>query len=176
MRKIAMVQGAPSSVIQDMFRELAERWRSTMRVAGMIEEPHGLPDRKCHAGYLRSITDGTRYPIFQDLGPDADACHLDGAGAATATEAVERDIASGCDLVILSKFGKLEASRDGLVTAFTAAMEADVPILTSVSPAFEQAWGAFAAPLFCVLPAERAEIETWLSTILDDGRMHAASR
>ena len=167
MKRVAVVKGAPSAVIQNLLRELAERWQPDIRIAGVIEEPHGLADRKCNAGYLRSITSGTLYPIFQDLGPGAEACHLEGAGAVSATEAIERDIAAGCDLVMLSKFGKLEASRDGLSGAFTAAIDAGLPVLTSVSPAFEQAWETFAAPLFHVLPADSNEIEAWRRTIFE---------
>ncbi|MGH3123744.1 MAG: DUF2478 domain-containing protein, partial [Streptosporangiaceae bacterium] len=42
----------------------------------------------------------------------------------------------------------------------TAALAADLPLLTSVSPAFEAAWRGFAAPLFEILPAEVDPIET----------------
>lgn len=171
MKRVAVVKGAPSAVIQNLFRELAERWQSDIRIAGVVEEPHGLADRRCNAGYLRSITSGTLYPIFQDLGPGAEACHLEGTGAISATEAIEQDIATGCDLVMLSKFGKLEASCEGLSGAFIAAIDAGLPVLTSVSPAFEQAWEAFATPLFHVLPADPNEIETWRQAIFDGTAM-----
>ena len=46
-----------------------------------------------------------------------------------AAAAVRRDIAAGCDLVVLSKFGKLEAGGGGLRDAFGAAIEAGVPVL-----------------------------------------------
>jgi Protein of unknown function (DUF2478) len=82
-----------------------------------------------------------------------------------AAEAVRQDIARGCDLVLLSKFGKLEAGNSGLVDALTAAMEAHVPVLTSVSPAFEAAWAKFAAPLFVTLPADAVEIDAWWQAV-----------
>jgi len=172
MKKIAVVQGVSSSSVQDLFRNLVRRWRPAARIAGMIEEHHGLPDRKCSAGYLRSITSGALYPIFQDLGPGAEACHLDGAGAITATQAVERDIAAGCDLVLLSKFGKLEAARQGLAQAFTASIEAGVPVLTSVSPAFEKAWSSFAEPLYVTLPADIDRIDAWWHTVHEEVAAH----
>jgi hypothetical protein len=158
---VAAVQGTPSSSVQEMFRALVGRWRSSARIAGVIEEDHGLGERACSAGQLRSIVDGRSYPIFQDLGPDSEACHLDGAGAVSASEAVRRDIAAGCDLVLLSKFGKLEAAGAGLAPAFAAAVEAGVPLLTSVSPAFQTAWEHFAAPQAVVLPADADSIEAW---------------
>ncbi|MGE0007515.1 MAG: DUF2478 domain-containing protein [Parvibaculaceae bacterium] len=160
-KTIAAVQGTPSSQVQAMFRSLARRWRPSARIVGLIEEDHGLGKRACSAGRLQSIADGTSYPIFQDLGPGSAACHLDGAGAVPAGEAVRRDVVSGCDLVLLSKFGKLEAGGAGLVPAFAAAIEAGVPVLTSVSPAFETAWARFAGSLFVALPADPQRIEAW---------------
>jgi hypothetical protein len=81
--KIAVVQGAPSAVVQELFRSLAERWRPSVRLVGVLAEDHGLPDRRCIAGYLRSLVDGARYPIFQDLGPGS-GCHLSGDRAVVA--------------------------------------------------------------------------------------------
>jgi hypothetical protein len=161
MKKIAVVQGAPSAEVQDLFRSLAERWRPSARLAGVVAEEHGLPDRACTAGYLVSLTDGERFQIFQDLGPGSTGCHLAGAGALAASQAVRRDIAAGCDLVVLSKFGKLEKDGGGLRDALSAAIEAGVPVLTSVSPALMLAWESFAEPLFVTLPADADRVDAW---------------
>jgi Protein of unknown function (DUF2478) len=161
VKPIAVVQGAPGTIVQQIFRDLIEQWRPPARIAGVIAETHGLADRSCSAGFLRNIGTGEQFPIFQDLGPGSTACHLDGGGMLPAAEAVRRDIAAGCDLVLLSKFGKLEAANSGLADAFAAAIEAHVPVLTSVSPAFDAAWAKFAAPLFVALPADPAEIDAW---------------
>jgi Protein of unknown function (DUF2478) len=175
-KPIAVVQGAPSAVIQQMFDTLVSRWRPTLRIAGVIEEGHELTDwKRSDGGRLRSIVDGRCYPIFQDLGAGSMACQLEGSGAAAASEAVRRDIAAGCDLVVLSKFGKLEMGNEGLVPALVAAMEAEVPILTSVSPMFRQAWAEFADPLFVVLPAEAEAVEAWLRGLLSRRVVGAAS-
>src|SRR5215468_4747998 len=113
VKRIAVVRGAPSATIQELFRSLIHQWRSTARVAGVVAETHGLVDRACGAGFLRSIATGEIFPIFQDLGPGSTACHIDAAGALKAATAVRRDIVAGCDLVVLSKFGKLEEARGG---------------------------------------------------------------
>ncbi|HEY4168677.1 MAG TPA: DUF2478 domain-containing protein [Reyranella sp.] len=159
-KKIAVVQG-PGPVVQVLFRTLAERWQGEARVVGAIAEDHGLPDRACTAGYLRSLADGARYPIFQDLGRGSQACHLAGDGAVDAAAAVAKDIETGCDLVILSKFGKLEAGGGGLREAFAAAIEAGVPVLTTVAASQAERWQMFAAPLFMPVAADAAEIEAW---------------
>jgi hypothetical protein len=161
VKKIAVVQGAPSVQVQELLTTLADRWRCSARLAGVVAEDHGLPDRACSAGYLRSLRDGQRFAILQDLGPGAKGCHLDATGVVQAADAVQRDIAQGCDLVVLSKFGKLEAGGGGLRDAFSAAFEAGVPVLTSVSGALEEPWRRFAAPLFAIVPADAARIEAW---------------
>ena len=163
-KKIAVVQG-PGPVVQDLFRTLAERWQGEARVVGAIAEDHGLPDRACSAGYLRSLADGARHPIFQDLGRGSQTCHLAGDGALVAGAAVARDIETGCDLVILSKFGKLEAGGGGLREAFAAAIEAGVPVLTSVAASQAAPWRSFAAPLFTPLDADAGEIEAWWRSV-----------
>jgi hypothetical protein len=163
-RKIAVVQG-PGPVVEALFRTLAERWQPEARVAGAIAEDHGLPDRACSAGYLRSLGDGARYPIFTDLGPGSQACHLAGDGAVLAAAAVRRDVEAGCDLVILSKFGKLEAGGGGLRDAFAAAIEAGVPVLTTVARSQAAAWESFAAPLFTPVAADAAAIEAWWRSV-----------
>ena len=164
-KKIAIVQGAPSAEVQVLFRSLVERWRSSARLAGAIAEDHGLPDRFCTAGYLVSLTSGERFQIFQDLGPGSKGCHLAGTGALAAAEAVRLDVASGCDLVVLSKFGTLEKKGGGLRDAFTAAIEAGVPVLTSVSPVYTAAWESYAAQRSEVMPLDPERIDGWWRSV-----------
>jgi hypothetical protein len=158
---IAVIRGTTSAEVQDVFHTLVERWRPAFRLAGLIAESHGLADRTCSAGFLRSITSGERFSVFHDLGPGSTECHLDGTGALTASGAVQRDIAAGCDLVLLSKFGKLEAGGKGLLGAFTAAIEARVPLLTSVSPACMTQWEKLAGQTYVTLPAALDQIGAW---------------
>jgi hypothetical protein len=176
VKMIAVVQGAPNATVQDMFLTLVDRWGTSARVAGVVAETHGLADRACSAGFLRNIHTGERYSIFQDFGPGSTTCHLDERGVLAATEAVRRDISAGCDLVVLSKFGKLEARGAGLSNAFNAAIDADIPVLTSVSSACEQTWVKFAGSSFVVLAADPAKIDEWWhlvrsSTCAVDGKL-----
>jgi hypothetical protein len=158
---IAVVRGASNAEIQVIFRALADKWRPDVRLAGLVAEDHGLVDRHCQAGYLRTLTTGARFSIFHDLGPDAAMCHLDGTGAVAAAARVRSDIAAGCDLVLLNKFGKLEVAGGGLASAFRAVITAGLPLLTSVSPAHDEAWRQFVDQEFAVLPADPAAIDLW---------------
>lgn len=154
-RPIAVVQGAASGVIQQQLLALA-RWVAPARVAGVVEQ---TPESA--SAQLVSLADGGRFPLFQDLGPQSTACGLDGESVVAACEAVRRDIAAGCDLLVLSKFGRLEAERSGLAAAFAAGLEAGAPIITSVAPRYEDQWAAFAAPMFVTLPPELPALQAW---------------
>lgn len=161
-RPIAVVQGADGATIQQMLAEvLTAPWRPE-RIAGVLEVSEGDDPGVCGGDFLRNIGDGSTYPIFQDLGVGSTACALDPGGVVDACAAVCRDIAAGCDLVVLSKFGKIEAeSGSGLFAAFVAAMEAGVPILTAVSPRNQGRWDAFAAPYYEVIGPSLEEIAAW---------------
>ncbi len=66
VNKIAVVQGAPARR-PGTVQLVAERWLPSLRLAGVVAEDHGLADRACSAGYLRSLRSGERFQIFQDL-------------------------------------------------------------------------------------------------------------
>jgi hypothetical protein len=163
-KPIAIVQGANSTAIQELLRSFAAR--VSARVVGVLEEACDGAERACGPGRLLSLADGQGYSLFQELGEGSVACSLDPQGVVLAGEAVRRDVARGCDLVLLSKFGKLEAeNRAGLMAAFVAAIEAGVPVLTSVSPKFTDAFDAFAAPFYTALPAEAEAIDAWWKAV-----------
>lgn len=153
---IAVVRGAPTPQVQALFADFIARLGQGVRVAGVIEEEPA-------SGYaqLRSLADGRRFEVFHALGRGSSACSVDAGSIVTACEAVRGDIEAGCDLVVLSKFGRLEAERTGLSDAFAAGLAGEVPILTSVVPKFDPVWTAFAAPLFIVLPPQLEAIEAW---------------
>jgi len=165
---IAVVRGSSGAEIQDVFEVFVGRWRDSVRLAGLIAESHGLPDRTCTAGFLRNIATGERFSIFEDLGPGSTECHLDGLGAVSAAASVERDIAAGCDVVLLSKFGKLEAAGGGLFRAFKATLDAHIPLLTSVPLTFAGPWEKLMGRSFTVLSADLDEIGAWWQAIRKD--------
>jgi len=165
-KPIAVIQGAESGIIRALLADFCTRWQPRAQIVGVIEELPGDGTPKTGAGrtptHLRNLAGTRRYPIFQDLGPGSTGCALDSASLVTAGEQVRRDIADGCELVVLSKFGKFEAENgSGLLPAFVAAIEAGIPVLTAVAPKFMPAWARFADSFYVVLPAERQSIESW---------------
>ncbi|MBN9071290.1 MAG: DUF2478 domain-containing protein [Rhizobiales bacterium] len=159
---IAAIANAGGPDAQIVFTEAAATWRKLgLRVAGTIAV-HADDEGPCSAGFLLDIGSGERYAIRLDEAPAGTACHLDAAGMEEACAALLGQIPSA-DVVVLSKFGKLEAMRLGLWGAFSASLEAGKPLLTSVSPKHLAAWKAF-APEATWVDADPAAIEEWRRT------------
>ncbi|CAO4173033.1 DUF2478 domain-containing protein [Methylorubrum populi] len=157
---ILALKGAANPTIQALLLSSARRWRQAGRsVVGVVEVP--LPGGAGHR--LEDLATGAQYEIYQELGPGSGACRLCGSGIVAACETLCRQIAAGCDLVVISKFGKLESTRSGLIAAFAAAIEAEKPILTAVAPSFMETWQHFAGSLASFAAPDEEAIEAWRS-------------
>ncbi len=158
--RIATVIGADSAATQALLATMVAGWRASgVNVVGAIAEVPGLPKGTCSAGFLRDIATGTPYQIYLETPPRDTSCHLDAAGVEAACATI-RDQVPGSDLVVLSKFGKLEAARQGLADAFEAAVAAGKPVLTTVSDKHRDAWRAF-VPDAVFLEADETAIQDW---------------
>ena len=157
---IAVVQSADSESVQRLFTAVATDLQAEgIGVAGVIAEAHGLPDRSCSAGLLRDLRSDERFSIYLDTQPANTSCHLDAKGVEAACAAVLADL-QNCKLVVLSKFGKLEAAHGGLFPAFKTAIATGTPVLTTVSSKHLAAWKSF-APDVDYLDATQADIRQW---------------
>lgn len=162
--KIATVVGDEGAAIQQLFGSVVAKWRAAgIKAVGVISEAHGLPDRTCSAGVLRDIVSGDLYPIFLETPPHGTSCHLDAVGVENACASL-LDQVSASDVVVLSKFGKLEATGEGLAPAFKAAVAAAKPVLTTVSAKHRDVWRAF-APETTFLSANDATIMMWWQSL-----------
>lgn len=158
--RTAAVVRTDDATSQPLIAAAVAGWRASgAKVVGVISEGHGLPDRTCRAGILRDIASGRPYPIYLETAPSHTSCHLDAVGVDAACATILDQIVA-CDLVVLSKFGKLEAARGGLAPAFEAAIAAGKPVLTTVSEKHRDAWRTF-APGAIELAAEAAALRAW---------------
>jgi nucleoside-triphosphatase THEP1 len=162
--KIAAVLADDGTSTQGLLAAMVADWRdSGAKIAGVIGELHGLPDRTCGAGLLRDIASGKPYRIYLETLSPQTSCHLDAAGVASACRAVLEQI-SMSDLVVLNKFGKLEGMGEGLAPAFELAISAGKPVLTTVSERYLDAWRTF-APDTSFLSADKAALQNWWRAI-----------
>lgn len=164
IKPIAIIQGDSGGAVQRLLAQFVDRQRSAWRLAGVIETGH--VEDACRTAVLNNIGNGRTYRLFQDLGSASQSCAMRADALVRACQHVCEDMAKGCDLVLLNKFGKLEAEeRSGMMAAFAAAMEADIPVLTSVAPKFDAAWERFAAPYFTTVPPDMHAITGWWEAI-----------
>lgn len=161
-RQIIALQGAPGASVQSLLADFAARRRAEgVAVAGVVEIAEAGGPFECSSLMLRDVATGEDIAISQDLGAGSTSCNLDAGGLAAACGRVENAIASGAQLVVLSKFGKQEALNGGLVAAFASAIAAGVPIVTSVAPSLADAWARFADDLAQSARAEPQSLEDW---------------
>jgi hypothetical protein len=161
---IAALRGAPSEAIQDILARFGEeRKREGLRVVGVVEVSRCESKGFCKRLAVRDLASGELIEISQDLGSGSTACNLDPGGLANACQSVERAISEGGDVVVLSKFGKLEAARGGLCDAFRAAIMADLPIITAVSSIFSEYWLHFAGSLSNDVAPAMDALDAWWS-------------
>jgi hypothetical protein len=159
--RILAVQGGDSDTIQALLARLAERWVADgSRVTGVVEEEGGGPRKGCGGTRLRNLGTGATYDIYQDLGPQSTACCLDARGFAEACQHIVDEIPAS-DIVVLSKFGKLESERGGLLAAFAAAALHDKPVITAVSPTFNASYLAFVGPYGAIVSPDETELHAW---------------
>ncbi len=161
--RIGALRGAKTAEVQELLARFAERrLREGLRVAGVIEEPAPEEDcGVCGSLVLRDTAAGSLIPITQNLGPGSTACRLDSAGLAAACQAVLAAIERGADVVVLSKFGKIEAEGGGLLDAFRAAAEASVPCVTGVAPSFAAPFLDYAGGFSQWIEPDDAALERW---------------
>lgn len=159
--RIVAVQGASGDAIQSMLARLAARWAvDGTRVAGVIEASVVGARKGSGGACLRNLGTRTTHAIYQDLGPLSTACCLDARGFADACQQVI-DQMEACDIVVISKFGKLESERGGLLSAFAAAALLEKPVITAVSPAFHDSYLAFVGPYGTVVPPDEEDLYAW---------------
>lgn len=162
---IAALRSKSTFEIQHVLESFAERrLKAGLRVAGVIEIADASAKGACRARALREFGAGALFPIAQDLGAGSTACNLDTAGLAAACANVLSAVERGADVVVLSKFGKLEAGGGGLIDCFAAAIEAALPCVASVPFPLAGSFAEWAGDfLEWVEPSESALEEWWLA-------------
>ncbi len=160
--RIAAVSGDKNISNQALLAQFVEKRKAEgLRVAGLVEFPEPGDGGACGRLSVVDIATGARIAISQNLGSGSTACNLDPRGVTEACAAAQRAIDEGADLVVLSKFGKLEAARGGLCDAFAAAIHAELPIVTTVNPALRGDWALFAGALSQDVAATADALESW---------------
>lgn len=117
-------------------------------LAGAVQiKTRALADAACDVDLRVLGIDEPPRRITQSLGPGASGCRLDTGALAEAAGRAASVLGRGTDLVIVNKFGKVEAAGGGFRDLIAAALADDIPVLTAVAPEMLDDFGAFSGDL-----------------------------
>ncbi len=78
---------------------------------------------------------------------------------------IEAAILEGADLVVINRFGKLEATGKGLIELIQQAADADIPVLIAVPEHRFAGWIKYSAGMSVRLPCRRAALDRWWESV-----------
>jgi hypothetical protein len=134
-----------------------------LRVAGVLQHPV-CSDAAGHCDVaLEELTTGVRTDLFEDRGPGASGCRLDVAALAEVNGKVVRSFDADPELLILNKFGKVEAEGRGLLDLVAIAVDRGIPVVIGVPIRNLEAWRNFAGGLSVEFSSDPSEIADWLN-------------
>jgi nucleoside-triphosphatase THEP1 len=145
-------------IILDVVNDLRMRGFEIGGVLQEIEAGSDLGQERLHVVDIRSAKSAC---ITQQRGRDAHGCKLDPSGLADIAHCVTDAIKAGVDLIIINKFGRAESEGAGLLSCIADAVDAGIPVLTSVREPYVDAWQSFHGGLAVDLLPAKAEIVRW---------------
>lgn len=152
-------EGTDDLLASFVLAKIEQGWR----IRGLLQETIGI-DNTCEITLI-DLDDNSRHLITQDLGTCSSACRLNTEVMSEAGGALRRITAGSADLVVINRFGKEEAEGRGFASEMLELMSNGIPVLTVVQDKHLDLWRHFTGGLACELPAERAALECWFSSL-----------
>jgi nucleoside-triphosphatase THEP1 len=151
----------PDRVIARALAPLRERG---IPLAGVLQrEAAGLRDRHPCDLLLEDLSSGEILVLAEHRGSQARGCRLDVGLLAEIAESIESNLAGDAPrLLVVNKFGKIEANGGGLRDAIAEAVDLGIPVLVGVPSRNLDRWRAFAGPFAMELPPEPTALASWL--------------
>jgi nucleoside-triphosphatase THEP1 len=151
----------PDHAIARAIEPLRERG---VQLAGAIQrDPADRPGRHPCDLLLENLATGEITPIAEHRGKEARGCRLDVGVLTDIAEAVASSLHDDEPrLLIVNKFGKVEADGGGLREAIADAVCLGIPVLVGVPMRNLDRWRAFAGAFSVELPVDAAAIAGWL--------------
>jgi hypothetical protein len=142
--RIAAIGYQAGFEIDDFLRSVTNRLRADhVSLGGTLQENTGGGEVLCSAMTLIDLASQRRVKISQDLGAQSEACRLDAQGLSEIGALLDRTLDQKIELLVLNRFGTVEAEGAGLRSAFVRAIDAGIPVLTAIRPPYIEAWVEF---------------------------------
>ena len=164
--RLAAIVYANDEYPDTIFKWIVSECRSrNLVLSGVLQHPvcEGS-DRRCDV-LLEDLASGHRTPLFDDRGAGARGCRLDVAALVDASMKVERSLENDPALLVLNKFGKVEADGGGMCGLMAKALERGIPAIIGVPTRNLDAWRNFAGEFSAELSENADEIRKWLGEL-----------
>lgn len=154
--------GRANTLLQALAADLhTEGWQ----VHGLLRSDPDVAGGCARRMVLADVRNGEAFVISQDLGAESTACCLDESGIAAASVALRRAQASAVDLVVVNRFGKLEAVGQGFAAEMLALMADGVPMIVVVGSDHVDAWQHFTGGMAATLPLQPQALRAWCAAL-----------
>ena len=151
-------RGDTDLVLERLATDLAARG---LRCCGVVQ----INSERADAGPcdmdVRVLPVGPVLRISQDLGANARGCRLDPHALETAVGLVEKGLLNGASILIINKFGKLEADGRGFRNVIAEAVALDVPVIVGLNSLNKKAFENFAEDFAIELAADLGILSAW---------------
>lgn len=143
-------------------------------VRGLVQR-NSAPTGDCACSMtLVDLDSGRQFQLSQDLGSGSTGCRVDTQALAEASAVLRTAIESETDLLVVNKFGKLEAQGQGLLDELLAAVSLGIPVLTSVEAALIDHWRSFSGGLAEELSPGCGPLMRWWESVRPRGVARSA--
>ncbi|ATH16181.1 molybdenum ABC transporter ATP-binding protein [Delftia acidovorans] len=163
----ALVHPDDEHAMELLLERVARRLQGAgWRVGGLVhrQDRYANGNKRMQLFDLRS---DRQFELSQDLGCASRACSLNPQALAQASAVLRQALDDGVDLVVINRFGIVEASGQGFAAEFAAFVEAGTPVLTAVATRHLEDWRRYTGSLHAELAADEVQIEQWCQAQLE---------
>ncbi|HMO47037.1 MAG TPA: DUF2478 domain-containing protein [Rubrivivax sp.] len=162
--------------VDELLARVVRRQRDAgRRLCGLLMAPRG-PSADCATQMLLTdLATGESYLVSQPRAAASSGCRADPHGFARASRVLRRALEEAPELVVINRFGGLEAVGQGFRAELLELMSCGLPLLTAVVPKHLAAWREFAGSAV-ELPPELSAIEAWIDSVAGAGMAAASGR
>lgn len=134
-------------------------------VLGVVQAPEEVSFAYRTQMGIINLSNGVFTSIAQDLGAHNTSCCLDSEAISNASIILKQARALKPDLIVVNRFGKLEAEGEGFADEMLEIMSTGMPMLTVVATRFLDPWREFTGGLATEITPDLDQIKDWYANI-----------
>jgi hypothetical protein len=157
----ALVYGKPDEPDPKLREFVQDLMVRGYRVVGLIQTRLGDG-----SAAVTVLPTGKTISFAQTLGAVPNSSSLGSCDLAVAAARIDALIDSGVDLVIINRFGKLEAEGAGLVDEIARAVSFDIPVVVAVPEFRFSEWLSFCRGMGVKLSCRNGSLQSWWDVMI----------